>query len=71
MFTPLESPFIHGGDDIIKFLIPHPVRKPFSNGTYIKGGNKALSFLTGLIGSVACLNFRPLDELQFSPPLLI
>jgi hypothetical protein len=71
MFTPLESPFIHGGDDIIKFSIPRPIRKLFSNGTYRKVGNKALSFLTGFIGSAVCLNFRPLDELQFSPPLLI
>jgi hypothetical protein len=71
MFTPLESPFIHGGEDIIKFSIPGPIRKLFSNGTYKKVGNKALSFLTGFTGSVVCLNFRPLDKFQFFPPLLI
>jgi hypothetical protein len=35
-FTPLESPAIHGGDDINEISIPHR-----------KGGVKALSFLTG------------------------
>jgi hypothetical protein len=37
-FTPLESPAIHDGDNIIKTSIPHR-----------KGGVKATSFLTGFI----------------------
>jgi hypothetical protein len=36
LFTPLESPAIHGGDDINKTSIPHR-----------KVGVKATSFLTG------------------------
>jgi hypothetical protein len=35
-FTPLESPAIHGGDDMNKTSIPHR-----------KGGVRAPSFLTG------------------------
>ena len=40
LFTPLESPAIHGGDDINKTSIPHR-----------KGGVKATSFLTGFTES--------------------
>jgi hypothetical protein len=36
IFTPLERPAIHGGDNIIIISIPHR-----------KGGVKATSFLTG------------------------
>jgi hypothetical protein len=36
IFTPLESPTIYGGHNIDRISIP-----------YIKGGNKAPSFLTG------------------------
>ncbi len=54
LFTPLESPAIHGGDDINKTSIPHHVRKLFSNGTHRKGGVKAPSFLTGFTKSDLC-----------------
>jgi hypothetical protein len=44
LFTPVESPAIHGGDKINKASAPYPVRKLiFSNGAYRKGGVKALT----------------------------
>jgi hypothetical protein len=43
LFTPLESPAIHGGNDINKTSIPHR-----------KGGVKAPSFLTGFTKSDLC-----------------
>ena len=41
LFTPLESPAIHGGDNIIKTSTPHR-----------KGGFKATSFLTGFTNDI-------------------
>jgi hypothetical protein len=43
VFTPLESPAIHGGNDINKTSIPHR-----------KGGVKAPSFLTGFTKNGLC-----------------
>jgi len=53
-FTPLESPAIHGGDDINKTSIPHR-----------KGGVKAPSFLTGF----TCIETSPVRRYQVIEPL--
>ncbi len=53
-FTPLESPAIHGGDDINKTSIPHR-----------KGGVKAPSFLTGF----KCIETSPVRRYQVIEPL--
>jgi len=71
LFTPLESPAIHGGDDINKTSIPHHVRKLFSNGTHRKGGVKAPSFLTGFTKSDLCHMLGiPIFNVSRWPPCL-
>jgi len=54
MFTPLESPDIHGGDDKNKVVIP-----------YRKGGVKVPSFLTGLTSSLTSTRFGIIHILIF------
>jgi uracil-DNA glycosylase len=54
-FTPLESPIIHGGDDINKTSIPIAE----SSLRHGKGEDKAPSFLTGFAGIKVFPTYHP------------